>query len=178
MTITEALAEIKTAQARIVKKRETIRQYTARQDALKDPLVAEEGGSAGFIRRESQAIADLEARIVALRAAIQRTNQTTTITVSDVTKTIADWLTWRREVLPNREGFYTQLRGALAAVRQQAAQKQLAVVGPNQSATQLTDVIVNVDEKELADEIERMETIKGGLDGQLSLKNATVQIEA
>jgi hypothetical protein len=176
MTITEALAEIKTVQARIVKKRASIGQYVARQDGLKDPLASESGGSAGFIAREMQAIADLESRIVALRAAIQTVNHATTITAGDVTKTLADWLTWRREVLPGREAFYTQLRNQLQQVRAQCAQKQMTVVPVGQSASTLQDVLVNIDEKALADEIERLETIKGGLDGQLSLKNATTNV--
>ena len=38
------------------------------------------------------------------------------------------------------------------------------------------DVVINLDEKALADELEGIETTLGTLDGQLSLKNATTVI--
>lgn len=178
MTITEALAELKTIQARIVKKRDSIQQYLARQDAQRDPLERSvDGGSLAFIRNEMQAVADLETRVVAIRSAIQRKNHDINITVGDTTKSLADWLTWRREVMPLREAFYARVRGAIASVRQQAMQKGLPVVVPGQQAQAPGDVIVNVDEKQISDEIEKLETIKGQLDGQLSLKNATVMVE-
>src|SRR5256885_16029577 len=68
-TITEALADIKTINKRITKKREAIAQYLARQDIMKDPLLAD-GASVDFIKREQQAIADLEERIGPIRRAI------------------------------------------------------------------------------------------------------------
>ena len=40
------------------------------------------------------------------------------------------------------------------------------------------NVVVNLDEKKLREEIERLETMFGALDGALSLKNATTEVEA
>ena len=37
-------------------------------------------------------------------------------------------------------------------------------------------VILDIDEKSLADQIEKLEVILGDLDGQLSLKNATIRV--
>lgn len=176
LTITEALAEIKTTQARIAKKRDGVHQYLARQDGLRDPL-EKSGGSYAFIQAELQSVADLEARIVTLRGAIARKNHEVTIGISGISKSMADWLTWRREIMPNREAFYAKQRANLASIRQQATQKGMAIVGPGQAPSALTDLIVNLDEKQLAEEIEKLETIKGQLDGQLSLKNATVTLE-
>jgi hypothetical protein len=45
-----------------------------------------------------------------------------------------------------------------------------------QTTESLTDIVVNVNEKDLSDQIEALETTLGALDGQLSLKNATVSI--
>src|SRR5579863_1653454 len=63
LTITEALAEIKTINKRLESKRESVRNYIARDVRVRDPL-EKEGGSAEFIKRERQAIIDLEERIV------------------------------------------------------------------------------------------------------------------
>lgn len=176
LTITEALAELKTMQKRIEKKREFIVAYLVRQDGLKDPL-EKEGGSADMIRKERQAIADLETRHVAIRTAIQKVNQSTSITVGTWTKTIAEWLTWRKEVSGGAQGFVTKLRSGIQSARNQALQKGWAVVAPNASAANPTDLIIAVDEAALAAEAEQYETILGTLDGQLSLKNATVLID-
>ena len=180
LTITEALAEIKTIGKRIEKKRQSIGQYLARQDMLKDPLAGEAGGSAGFIARERQAATDLATRWIRLRTAIQQSNLTEQIAVGSVTRTVAEWLTWRREISAGEQGFLNQLRQSVANVRQQATTKGVTVrSGSLEKATEAlpTDVIVNIDEAALAKEIEAIEVALGGLDGQLSLKNATTFIE-
>jgi hypothetical protein len=176
LTITEGLAELKTIQKRLEKKRQFIGQYLGRQEALKDPF-EKDGGAVEVLKRERQAMADLETRHVAIRTSIQKVNQTTLIVVSDVTKTIAEWLTWRKEVAPDSQKFLGMLRQTILKTREQAQQKGLHVAGPGTQATQPTDVIIHLDEQELAQEAERLETILGTLDGQLSLKNATVLID-
>lgn len=179
ITITEALADLKTTVKRIEKKREGLGPYIGRQDGLKDPLLAQ-GGSEKFLQGELQSIADLERRIIAIRLAIQDVNRTTTITLNQTTRSIAEWLTWRREIAPNRQANLVRIRGVIQTTRQQAQQKGWNVVGAAAVATtgnvQPTDYIINVDEKALLDEIEQMEKTLGDLDGQLSLKNATVLV--
>lgn len=103
MTITEALAEIKTIFKRIETKKNSIGQYMYRLENQKDPL-EKDGGSAEFIQRELQAISDLEERVVALRRAIAEANCNTTIEVDGVKRTIEDWLIWRREIASGRGG--------------------------------------------------------------------------
>lgn len=176
LTITEALAELKTIQKRVEKKRGFILQYLARQDGVKDPL-AKEGGSIEVVARERQAIRDLDTRHVLIRTSIQRINQATPITIAETTKTIAEWLTWRKEIAPDTQKFLAQLRQTLLQSRTQAQQKGLAVVGTGQTAAAPTDLLINIDEAALAHDAEQMETILGTLDGQLSLKNATILID-
>lgn len=175
LTITEALAEIQTVGKRLAKKRDFVAEYLARQEGLKDPLV-NEGGSVQAIARERQAIRDLEERIVAIRRAIQRANGEHSIAVGGETRSVADWLVWRREIAANQAAFVTQLRQRIQAVRREAQTKGFAVTSAAE-ARALTDVIINVDEGELAAEAERLETIVGELDGQLSLKNATIVVD-
>lgn len=174
MTITEALAEIKLIDAKIEKKRLQIRTFLYRQEMMKDPLL-KDGGSESFIAREYQAIADLEARKVALRIEIANTNSVTPVTVGGVTRSISEWLVWRREVLPTKKQFLQGLRTQLDSVRRDAQARGVRVGDPS-GAVAPQDFIVNFDEAQLAREIEKLTDIEGTLDGQLSMKNATVQV--
>lgn len=177
ITITEALAELKTLNKRIGKKREYVRAYLFRQEGLKDPH-EKTGGSPEVIQRETQAIGDLENRIVEIRTAIQKANQSTPITICGTTKTIAEWLTWRKEVAPGVQEHLKMVRLAIHSARSNAQKAGVAVVSASvhNADSKPTDLIVNVDEGGLAKEAENLEEILGTLDGQLSLRNATVQI--
>lgn len=175
LTITEALAELKTIQKRVEKKREFVGGVLARQEGFRDPL-EKDGGSAKVIAQERQAIADLERRHIAIRMAIQKVNQETPVTVDGETKMLAEWLTWRKEVAPGEQMFINKMRATLTNLRAQMQQKGFQVLSASDTARNSTDLIINVDEAELAKQAERLETILGGLDGQLSLKNATVLV--
>lgn len=176
LTITEALAEVKTIGKRIEKKRQFVVQYLMRQDMVRDPL-EKDGGSVDALKRERQAISDLEQRVVDIRSAIARANDTNSITVKGKTRTIHDWLTWRREVAPGHQAFLGTLRQGITNIREQ--QRKLGVtVGTAAEITKPQDVVVNINERDLAEEIENTEEILGTLDGQLSLKNATITIAA
>lgn len=175
LTITEALAEIKTIGKRIEAKRNSAATYMARIDAARDPL-EKEGGSVAYIVQERQAIGDLNERIVMLRRGIQHANDTTKITVGAMTKTISEWLTWRREVAPGERQFLAHIRNQINALRDKAMKSGAAVVTAGSDA-RAHDFIVNVNEQELAKQLEAIEEIIGSLDGQLSLKNATVTIK-
>lgn len=177
LTITEALAEIKTINKRLASKRQFVTSYLWRQEALKDPL---EGGSAVAIKRERQAILDLEERIVALRIAIDKANNDTAITVAGQTRTIQQWLSWRRDVAPGQSAFLGEMRNGIARMRQDAARKSLGVFEATgaEGKAKPQDIVVNIDEATLAAETEKMEEVLGALDGQLSLRNATTMIDA
>jgi len=174
-TITEALAEIKTIAKRLEKKRTTVMQFLARQDGIKDPL-EKEGGSVAFVASERQSIADLGARIIALRSGIQKANEANSVTINGKTRSISDWLIWRRDVAAGEGAFLSQIRAQLNSVRQQAQKNNAAVVPVGAVAASPADFVVSVDERELAAQIEAHEEILGQLDGQLSLKNATTTI--
>ena len=174
-TITEALAELKTIDKRIEKKREFILSYLLRQEIFKDPL-EKEGGSVSAIRRELQSIHDLEERRIGIRRAIQLANQTTMVTVGKQTRSIADWLVWRREVAPRQTQFLASIRMKIEQSRQEAVRRG-AGLASNTETARPSDVIVNINEQDRAREIEAMEEALGQLDGLLSLKNATIIIE-
>ena len=175
-TITEALAELKTIDKRLEKKQEQIGMHLLRQRTLVDPF-DKEGGTVEMIKRERQAIADLQTRRVKIRTEITRANLKETITVGNQTKSIAEWLTWKRDVAP----FITRQLGSIVnhinQYRKQLAAKGLTVVSSSVQSDNRDEVLVQIDEAALAKEIEDHETTLGGLDGQFSLKNATIVID-
>lgn len=179
-TITEALAELKTIDKRILKKREFIGSNILRPEMVKDPL-EKDGGSVTAIQRERQAIADLEQDKVNIRRAIAEANGRESITVEGKTRTISDWLVWRRDIAPSGLDFLKQLSNAIKNQRSEALKRggQVIVAGssPPDRAPVAFDIVVNVSEQELSTQIEGFETVLGTLDGQLSLKNATITIE-
>lgn len=175
MVITEALAELKTLKKRIEKKEQFIRQYLVRQEQFKDPL-ASDGGSAEVLKREMQALRDLQDRFVKIRLAIQKTNEKETITIAGQTYSVAEWLIWRRDVAPLQSRFLQNLNQIVQQARMQA-QKQGFNVAADGVASKPTDIIINVDEKQIAVDAEFLETVLGDLDGQLSLKNAVTLVE-
>jgi len=178
--ITEALQEHKTIGRRILKKQEYILEYLWRRENEIDPL-AKEGGSAEVVKRERQAIRDLQERQVELRREIARANASNSVTVNGVTKTIADWIVWKREIAPLTAGQLDQLRQKIREARAQRQETRLIGQGRlNQLIRSEEEAekrpIINIDEAALAKEIEAFEEIKGQLDGLLSLSNATIDI--
>jgi hypothetical protein len=174
MTITEALAEIKTINARIGKKREAVMRYFARDAKLRDPMEAD-GGSKEFVRRERQAVHDLEERIVRIRTAIQTANISNSLQVGETSRSVSAWLNWRRDVSAGQKGFLGQLAGGLTQVRQNAVRQGMTVTDKDNYAP--GDVAIMVNEQELSREIEALEGVLGSLDGKLSLFNAVTTVE-
>lgn len=175
-SITQALAEIKTIGKRISKKHELITGHLARQDSIRDPFEKDGTTEAEVIERETQAIKDLETRLIALRVAILAANNKTTISIEGETHTITQWLIWKREVAPLIKRRFDELTMKIAQLRKEIQQKGLAVITTGDRATRPQDVLININEHELALEREKLEKIMGDLDGELSQKNATVEI--
>lgn len=174
ITITEALAEIKTIGKRVEKKQEFILNYLYRQDFMKDPHQAA-GGSGLLIAQEMQSIKDLRQRVVDIRVAINEANRHNTITIAGDTRSIAEWLIWRREIFPLESGMLSAIVGKMSAVRQEAMRKGVIVTTAEVSSP--NDIVMNINERDVKDQVDHLEQIVGQLDGQLSLKNATVMIE-
>jgi hypothetical protein len=173
-TITEALAEVPTIEKRIGKKREFITNYLFRQSVVRDPH-EKDGGSPALILKEEQACKDLQERLINIRSSIQQANSVNLITVGGETRSISDWLTWRREVAQGQQKYLHDVSLKMNQMRQQAIKQGVAV--SDKDAGWSGDYIVNINEKDLADRIENMENVLGTLDGQLSLKNATITID-
>lgn len=173
-TITEALAEAKTIDKRVEKKQQFIGLYLFREERLKDPLI-KEGGAERIIAQEMQSIADLNERKVTIRRKIQEANANNFITVGKETRSIADWLVWRREVASNMQRFYLELRQKTETARAVARSKGVSI-SPGEG-TRPDDIVINLNEQMLSQKLEQHEEVLGVLDGLLSLKNATIRIE-
>jgi L-lactate utilization protein LutB len=176
-TITEALQEIKTINKRLAGKRQSLQNYIARDSQMKDPL-EREGGSVEFIKKERQAIGDLETRIVDIRTAIQHANLNTMLQLGDRKSSVAEWLTWRREVAPGTQAMLTGLSRQIQLIRDSATRKGGKVISAQEEGgAKQGEIVVHLNEKELLEQSEQMETVLGELDGKLSLINATTVIE-
>jgi hypothetical protein len=175
ITITEALAELKLIDGKVQKKKELVMSYSVRSNSMVDPL-GDHGGSRKVIEQENQAVADLLNRKVVIRRAIQKANAETTVTIGDETRTVADWLVWRREVAPTEQSFLRDVHQRIIQARQQAHNSKVNVVTAEQQPTGPTDFVVNVSERKLTSRAEQVETVLATLDGKLSLHNATVRV--
>jgi len=175
MTITEALAEIKTIGKRLEKKKEFVMTYLGRVAMVKDPH-EKSGGSEVLITKEKQAFSDLLDNVIRLRTAIQRKNLDSPVTICDVTRTLAEWIVWKREVYPAHKVLLDQMAANIAAMRKKAFDSNQVLRREGTEGGD-RDILIMVNEKALADERERLEQIFGELDGQLSLKNAVLSID-
>lgn len=177
MTITEALAEIKTIGARITKKQEFVLQNLGRPSGMRDPL-EQSGGQIAAVKSERDSVESLCDRIVVLRRAIAKANAETLVTVHGKTLPISDWLIWKREVAPSKKKFLETLSAGIQKIRREASSRNIPVVSAQQGGEQtMSDYLVNIDERDLQMKIEEITEILGILDGQLSLKNATTAVE-
>jgi len=165
ITLAEALAQFDLIRRRAEHKRRFIESSLLREGRYRDPL-AREGGTAAVLGQEWRSLDALLERQVLLRRLIQAANEQATLTIGDVTRSVADWLVWKREVPARRKGFLDRLRRRIAAARRAA----LSAAGPR-------EVVVHLDEKALAEEAEKLEQTLGQLAGQVALKNATVTVE-
>lgn len=166
MTITEALGKIKTIDARIEKKKQVVMEHLVRPSALVDPL-EERGGQRVLVAGEMQAIRDLLEYKLAIKKAINEMNLETEITVGDTTMTVSEWLVWKRDIAPL---WIDALQGMLRKISSERNEFLRRMAGtPGQLS-----LLVNLDEEELSRRLENIVKTFGEMDGQLSLRNATV----
>lgn len=173
ITITEALSEINLIKKKIEKKELVVVGNLVRVKHIQDPL---EGGSQVYVARELQAINDLNKRHVNIKSAIAEANIKNFVTIHDETKSIFDWLTWKRDIADKQVKLFQQINHGVKNHLDSQSQRP-NVYKDDAGKVMLVEYELNVDYSTqllaaqiLGDTIEK-------LDGQLSLKNATIQIE-
>lgn len=177
-TVTEALAELKVIGKRIESKQGFVTQNLTREEQLRDPL-ARDGGQLAVIGNELQALHDLRENEVAIRRAIAESNAQVEVSVNGTTRTIADWLRWRREVAPGEQAFLRSMVDHIVRARAKAGTRGGSLVSASATVSgenKPTDIVVNISEVDLQRRYEELQATLETLDGQLSLKNATVTI--
>lgn len=172
ITITEGLAEIKLITKKIASKKEYIGSNLVRIEGTKDPL----GDGRLEIAKEVQSINDLYTRIVMIREAIAKANLQNTIAINGQTMTINSWLAFKREAGPHLTTFYKELYKNIN-INQQNNVVRPQVTKDDNGNVKLVNYIYNYDLKAANDNAVSYQDIMDKLDGQLSLKNATVTIE-
>ena len=115
ITITEALQEVKTIDARIQKKKEFIFNFLFRQNNQRDPH-EKDGGSASLISKERQSINDWLERKISIRNAINVANAENSITIKDQSRTISEWLVWKRDVAPTLKAVLNETAARLQSM--------------------------------------------------------------
>lgn len=175
MTITEALAEIKLLQKKIESKRSTVTSNLVRQKQMPDPFQSD-GGGQQVMTREIQAVTDLFTRLVSIRGAIAEANLTNKITVAEETKSIHDWLTWKREVAEPLRNFYQTIHVTIkeALIRQST---NPVVYKDEEGKVHMVEMVPNADYAEFIKRAEKTQDKFERLDGLLSLRNATITVK-
>ena len=175
MTITEGLAEIKLIQKKIAKKQQIVRENLTKFEHIDDPFV-KDGGIDKVMEAHVQSIKDLHKRLLSIRNAIAVANIKTEVTVDRKTMSIFDWLNWRREVANHQKAFFDSIYTATNdAIKTQA--KRPSVYKDEQENTHIVKVEPVLDYAKYLGDSAEIETALEALDGQLSLKNATVLID-
>lgn len=173
-TITEALAELKTIDSRISSTENFVLQYAIRQGSTIDPL-DDEGGSATVIPQKMQSLKDLLERKVSIRNAINRKNEEVELTISGISRTVAQWLIWRRETFRREVQAYQKLQNKILDARKQCIEKGF-VLKEGEQPSKVSEVSSFLSESEINNKIEQLREIETTLDGKLSMLNATTTI--
>lgn len=174
ITITEALAEVQLIKKKLEVNRSEVKQQLIKPEHVPDPY-GQVGGMAARNLALVQSISDLEKRLVTIRSRIAAANISNTLTVSERTQSIHDWLTWKREVLPNEKTFLTTVIDSTRSTLKQAGERPS--VWEKDGEKQLVKFTTMVDIPKFVEEAAKLSEIEERLDGQLSLKNATIVIE-
>lgn len=175
MTITEALSEVNLVKKKVEKKSLNVLQNLIRAKHLKDPFEAD-GGSKKVNESEVQAIDDLNSRLIKLRAAISRANLDNSIAIDKTKMSIHDWLIWKREVSKSASEFAQKIPQLVKTHIDQVT-RQPQVYKDSEEKTHLVDYEINIDYPGFIKRSERISDSLEKLDGQLSLKNATIVVE-
>lgn len=174
MTITEALAEVKLTEKKIEKKKDNIAKNLFRFEHTPDPY-SKDGGSQDVMKRELQAIQDLEIRLINIRGAIAQANITTKLTIGEVTRSLYDWITWKREIAEKRIKTFNEFGSAIKR-KIDAEAANPTVLKDGEGKLQFAKLVLNLDYAELQSRFEKEGSLQETLDGKLSLKNATTTI--
>lgn len=179
ITITEALSEINLIKKKLADKRNVVQGMVMSAEHVPDPY-ANDGGSAAVVMREVQSMQDLMKRLVRIRAGISSANLVTMVTLTEgsstLTQSVHDCLIWKREIVKDENIFLNNVTRTVKAHLDQAS-KQPQVYKDDGGAIHLVKTRLNIDYPQWMKVQAETDALLERLDGQLSLKNATVTID-
>lgn len=175
ITITEALSEVNLIKKKITSQQASVLGMLWRPKHIKD-IFESEGGTEALIKRNTQSLTDLSKRLEKIRGAIAAANLDNEITIGETTKTIFDWLTWKREASESQLKFTKQVYDSTKGELDRLSRSP-QVYKDDEGKTHLLEVVPNIDLGEYLRKQEILTEVIEKLDGQLSLKNATILID-
>jgi len=177
MKITEAMAEVKLANRKIQTSFEFVMRNLRREDWRKDPFEKDGTTQEAQVKAALQSIQDNELRVVALKHAINKVNMALQLEVGGMSMSVAEWLLWRRDILPVKKNNLTMLVNAVANIGREQPQARRTFAGQVQTNETIPNWVVNISDKWLLEQIQSLDAIEQQLDGQLSMLNANTEIE-
>lgn len=168
MTITEAMAELKLIDKKIQKKSDFILSNISSSDIVPDSL---EGKGKERIKSEFKSISDLNKEYINIKKAINIANSENNVTINNNTMTIQEWLNWKAYVYEREISLLNNTISLLNKKTEPRAYKD------EDGNSKFEVITYNVDDEYISKEIETIMDSYERLDGQLSLKNATIVIE-
>ncbi len=175
MTVTEALSEVNLIKKKIEANDNLILGNLLRPTHAKD-IYEKDGGSEKFNATVFQSTRDLNTKLIKIRSAISTANLTHSIAIGKEIKTIHDWLIWKREVFQKYHQVVNQAQ-ARAKTQLESYTNSPKVYKDEEDRQQLVQWVSNVDISALQKEAQELSDMYNKLDGQLSLKNATITVE-
>lgn len=175
ITITEALSEINLITKKLDDKRNAILPALFIASHVIDPYT----DNKKYVAQEMQSLTDFQARLTKIRALIQKANLEHNITIGETTKSITEWLAWKKEVATKEIDFLKKVNQRLLDQSMQA-QSRPSVYQVQEADKQITKIVEYKYALDLTTVTKRLEILNDifeNLDGQLSLKNATVTID-
>jgi seryl-tRNA synthetase len=129
-----------------------------------------------YLRSEIQSIEDLRKKWVKIRSAIAKANTDNTITIGSTTKSINEWLNWKREVAQEESKFAVSVHVRIKNAMDESVQKP-QVVKDDSGQVKICKLLANLEYPEFLKKSQEVDEILETLDGKLSLKNATIMVE-
>ena len=165
MKLIEAMKELKLIVAKISRNREETIKYSSGLSNEK-PVFETEKAQSEYVARLIQSTEDLVKRYLDLKSAIEYTNLKTKVTIHGETRSISEWLVYKRNLAGIRHHAY------------QAANDSVALGRKSKDAAALKDVQIvrYYDEAVMNAKLRNLIEILGSLDGTLEVINATTEL--
>jgi hypothetical protein len=176
MTIAEALSEVKLMEKKLEKKHLFVLANLSRFDHIKDTF-EKDGGATKALNSELQSINDLNKRLERIRASIAKANLDTNVTVGEDTRSLHEWITWKREIAPRHIKFIDAIHTSLKTRIDKETNNPTAFKDEEKNQVKLAQLVTHLSYQDFIKQSEKLHDLLQTVDGKLSLKNATIVIE-